>query len=80
MKHRKQAREGGAHLAALHDRIEHPMREEEFRALKIGRKILAGGLLGHPPAREADQRAGLGKVEVTQHRKRGRDAAGGRIA
>ena len=80
MKHRKQSCEGGAHLAALHDRVEHPMREEKFRALKIRRKILTGGLFGHSAPGEADQRAGLGNVEIAQHRKGRGDAAGSRIA
>jgi hypothetical protein len=59
MKHRNEARQNGAHLTALHNRVEHPMREEKLRALKIGGKILAGGLLGYPSSGEPDQSAGF---------------------
>ena len=48
------------------------------RAGSLG-QLLADGLLDHPRAGEADQRAGLGDVDVAQHGEGGGDAAGGRV-
>ena len=46
---------------------------QEFGALEAGRQLLLDGLGDHPGAGEADQRAGLGQVDVPQHRVGSRD-------
>ena len=42
-------------------------------------QLLADGLLDHPLAGKADQRAGLGDLDVAEHRVGRGDAAGGRV-
>jgi hypothetical protein len=65
VEHRKQTAQGRTHLSARHDRVEHPMLEEKFSALKILRKICSSGLLRHSPTGEANQCARLRKIQVT---------------
>ena len=50
-----------------------------FGALEAFRQLLADGLLDDARAGEADQRAGLGDLDVAQHGVGRGDAAGGRI-
>ena len=48
-------------------------------ALEVVRQLLVDGVLDHPAPGEADERPGLGYVDVAEHRERGRDAAGGGV-
>ena len=59
--------------------IDHSMGAQVFGALEALRQALANCLLDHPGAGEADHRAGLGDVDVAEHRVGGGHAAGGRI-
>ena len=68
-----------AHLVAVHDHVDHAVRQQIFGALEALGKLLADGLLDDARTGEADERAGLGDVDVAQHGVGGRDAAGGRI-
>src|SRR5262245_44842739 len=68
-----------AQLAAVHDGVEHAVVEQEFRALESLGQFLADRLLDYARAGEADQRAGLGDVEIAEHRVAGGHAAGRRI-
>ena len=65
---------------AGHDRVEHAVRQQELRRLKIVGQLLVGGLLDYAAAGEADHRAGLGEIQIAETRERRRDAARGRIA
>ena len=64
---------------ARHHHVEHAVLEQELGALEALRQRLADGLLDHPRSGEADQRAGLGDVDVAEHREAGGHAAGGRV-
>jgi hypothetical protein len=75
----QRSRDGVFHFAAIDDQIEHAVLEEELAALESVGQLLADGLLDHAWSREANQRAGLGDVQVAEHREACRDAAGGRI-
>ena len=55
------------------------MLEQELAALEALGQALADGLLDDPRAGEADQRLGLGDVEVAEHGEAGRDPARGRV-
>src|SRR5579862_7839351 len=62
--HREDSREREAHLMARDDRVEHSVREEKFRALKIVGELLIAGLLSHAAAGKTDQRARLGNIQI----------------
>ncbi len=64
---------------AVDDHVDHAMLEQIFGALESFGQFLADGLLDHPLAGEADQRARLGDLDVAEHRIAGGDAAGGRV-
>ncbi len=66
-------------LMAMHDHVDHAVGEQIFGALEAIRQLLADGLLDHARAGKADQRTGLGEMNVAQHRVRRSDAAGGRV-
>jgi hypothetical protein len=66
-------------LVAVDDHVDHAVLLEIFGALEAVGQLLADGLLDHARAGEADQRAGLGDVDVAQHGVGGGDAAGGRV-
>src|SRR5258708_6867948 len=72
-------RDVGFHVAALDDRVEESMLQQKFAALEALRQLLADGLLDDARAREADECAGLGDVQVAQHGETCGDSAGGRI-
>ena len=74
-----QARQRLAQLVAMHDHVDHAVRQQVLGLLEALGQLLADGLLDHARAGEADQRAGLGDVHVAQHGVGGGDAAGGRI-
>jgi hypothetical protein len=65
------------HLAAIDDQIEHAMLEEELAALEPIWQLLPNGLLDNAGPCIADQRARLGDIQVTEHRKARRDTACG---
>ncbi len=65
--------------ARWHDEVEEAVLEQELAALEPFGKALADRLLDDARAGEADQRAGLGDVEVAEHGEAGGDAAGGRV-
>ena len=56
-----------------------PCSQQVFGALEALGQLLAHGLLDHARAGEADQRAGLGDLDVAQHGEAGGDAAGGGV-
>src|SRR4029453_11889962 len=62
------------------NRIEHPMLEQELRALKALRQLLFYGLLNHAGSCKPDLCAGFGYVEIAQHREAGRHSAGRRVS
>ena len=51
--------------------VEHPVCEQKLGALKIVRQFLVAGLSRDASARESDQRSGLRKIQIAEHRKRG---------
>src|SRR5271170_1652631 len=53
--HRKDSRQGEAHLVARYDCVEHAMREQKLGALKIRGQLDVAGLRSDPAARETDQ-------------------------
>jgi hypothetical protein len=63
----------------MHDGIEKPLFQQEFRPLKAFRQLLTDGLLDHARSCKANQRAWLGDVQVAEHGKAGRDPAGRRV-
>ena len=71
--------DGRAQIVAMHHHIDHAVVAQIFRLLKSVRQFLANGLLDDARAGEADQRAGLGDLNVAEHRIGRGDAAGGRI-
>src|SRR5690606_3291412 len=77
--HGQQARDGVAHLAPVHDHVEGAVLEEELAALEAFRQGLAHGLLDDARAGKANQRLGLGDVDVAEHSQAGGHAAGGRV-
>src|SRR6202521_4501593 len=56
----------GAQLMAVHHHVHHAVLLEIFGALKALRQLLANGLLDHAGSSEADERAGLGDLDVAQ--------------
>src|SRR5271167_1940820 len=68
--HREDSPEREAHLMARDDRVEHAVREQKFRPLKILGQLHVAGLRRDPPSREADQRARLRNIQIAEHRKR----------
>src|SRR5260370_32746077 len=56
-------------FSALHDGVEEPVLNQKFALLETFRKFLADGLLNHARTREANQRAGLRDIQITQHGK-----------
>src|SRR5580704_6784882 len=67
------------HFLARDDGVEETVLEEKFCGLKAFGQFLTDGLLDDARAGETDQRAGLGDIQVTEHRVAGGDAAGGGI-
>ena len=63
----------------MDDGVEKPVFQQKLRRLKSLGKFLADGLLDHARPGEADQRAGLGNVDVAQHGEARGDAAGGGV-
>ena len=74
-----QQRELLLQVAARNDHVDDAVLEQIFGALESLGQLLADGLLDHPLAGEADQRARLGDLDVAEHRVGGGDAAGRRI-
>ena len=66
-------------LVAMHDHVDHAVLFQILGALKAVRQFLADRLLDHARAGKTDQRAGLGDMDVAEHRVGRGDAAGGRI-
>jgi hypothetical protein len=48
------------------DGVQHSVLQQKLAALEPFRQLLADGLLDHARAGEADERAGLGDVQVTR--------------
>ena len=68
-----------AELVAVDDHVDHAVVAQIFGALEAFGQLLADGLLDDARAGEADQRAGLGDMDVAEHGVGGGDAAGRRI-
>ena len=75
----KRSRDGALHFAAIDDEVEHAMLEQKLAALKSLGQLLANRLLDDARAGKADERAGLGNVQIAEHREARGDAARGRI-
>src|SRR3954470_2026522 len=75
----EQQSEAAAQLLAVDDHVDHAVLEQIFGALEAFRQLLADRVLDHPLAGEADQGAGLGDMDVAEHRIGSGDSAGGRI-
>src|SRR5438128_714484 len=73
------ARRGWRAAPGRHDAVEHAALEKRFRPLEAWRRLLAERLLDHARAREADQRARLGEVDVAEETYGGRDATRRRV-
>ena len=56
-----------AQLVAVHDHVDHAVRQQVLGLLEALGQLLADGLLDDARAGEADERAGLGDVHVAQH-------------
>ncbi len=74
-----QLRQRRAQVVAVHDHVDHAVREQVLGALEAFGQLLADGLLDDARAGEADERPGLGDVHVAQHGIGGSDAAGGGV-
>ena len=74
-----QSRDGRAQVVAMHHHVDHAVVAQIFGLLEALRQLLADGLLDDARTGEADQRAGLGDVDVAEHRVGRGDAAGRRI-
>src|SRR5258707_1217577 len=61
--HSQHAANSVAHVAAVHDHVEHAVLEEKLASLEAFRKRLAYGLLNDARAGESDQGTRLGNVE-----------------
>src|SRR6476660_9510294 len=68
------------HFAARHDCVEETVLQEKLRGLESLWKLLADGLLDDARTREADLRAWLCDVQVTEHREARTHSARGRIS
>ena len=66
-------------FGALDHHVDDAVLVQVFGALEPLGQFLPHRLLDHPRAGEADQRAGLGDLDVAQHGEAGGDAAGGGI-
>ena len=66
-------------LGSFHHHVDDAVLQQVFGALKPFGQFFPDGLFDHACAGEADQRAGLGDLDVAQHGERGGDAAGGGI-
>src|SRR5688572_25818863 len=64
----QRAGDGRLQLAPIDDQIQHAVFEEELAALEALGQLLANGLLDDARTGKADQRLGLGDVEIAQHR------------
>src|SRR5436190_22474284 len=62
------------------NRIEHPVLEQELRALKAFGQLLFYRLLNHARSCKSDLRTRLGYIEVSQHREAGCDSAGSPVS
>src|SRR5712692_8525058 len=69
----------GFQILAVDNGVEEAMLEQELGALETFGQLLADGLLDHARPGKADQRAGLGNVQIAQHGVAGGDASGGRV-
>jgi len=66
-------------LEARHHGVQHAVLEEKFASLEAFGQFLPDGLFDHARAREADQRARFGNIEIAQHGVACGDAARGRV-
>ena len=66
-------------LMAVHHHVDHAVLLQIFGALEAVGQLLADGLLDDARPGEADERAGLGEMDVAEHGVGRRDAAGRRI-
>src|SRR5688572_11264490 len=66
---RQQGRDLIARVPAIEDHVDRALLEQELGTLKSFGQRLAGRLLDDARTREADQRAGLGDVDVAEQRK-----------
>src|SRR5580704_6949664 len=66
-------------VRALDDGIQEAMLQQKFATLEPLGELLPDGLLDHARPGEADQRAGLGNIQVAQHGEARGYAAGGRV-
>src|SRR5437667_12147181 len=53
-----------SHLSTMHDRVEHPMFQKKFAALKTRRKLLPDCLFNDSGAGETNQSSRLGNIEI----------------
>ena len=74
-----QPAQGFLQLLAVDDHVDHAVGEQIFGALESFGQLFADGLFDHPLPGEADQRAGLGDLDVAEHRIGCGDAAGRRV-
>ena len=72
--------QGVFHLLAGDNNIYHTVVTQIFRTLEAVRQLFTDGLLNNTRAGKAYQAALFGDINITQHRKRGRDTAGGRVS
>src|SRR5688572_18791206 len=75
----EQRRDLVARMPAIEDHVDGALLEQELRALEALGQRLARRLLDDARARETDQRAGLGDVDVAEQREARRDAARRRV-
>ena len=66
-------------ILALHNGVQHAVLQEKLATLKALGQLLADGLFNHTGPGESDQCSRFGDVDITQHRKAGRDSPGRRI-
>ena len=64
-------------FALGHELAQTPL--QKFAALKSCRQFLANRLFNYPRPRKPYQRAGFGNIQITQHGKRCRHSARGRV-
>ena len=63
----------------MHDFVDHALFQKIFRALEAFRQFLADRLLDHARSGKADERVGLGDMDIAQHGVGGCDTACGRV-
>src|SRR6185437_12478958 len=66
-------------FVARHHRIQEALLDQKFRTLKAFWQLLPDSLLDYARAGESYQGAGFGDIEVAEHRKASRHAAGSGI-